>query len=81
MVNSDMANFKGVIDDLMSNDPLEYGGKVTIQGDLKQKKSWMGVPYRSNATKTTYHAPGDGASDEEKQDWNYLINNFLKPRK
>ena len=75
--DSDMDNFKNATDELMSNDPLEYAGKVTVLGDLKQKKSWKGVPYRSDQTNTTYHAPGEDASDKEKQDWNTLVNSIL----
>jgi len=75
--DKDMANFQNATDELMSNDPLEYAGKVTILGDLKQKKSWKGVPYRSDQTNTSYHAPGQDASDKEKQDWNSLVNSIL----
>ena len=74
---TDMVEFKNTIDNLMGNDPFEFGGKVTIKGDLKQKKSWMGVPYRSNVTTTTYHAPGEDASDEEEQNWINLVNSIL----
>jgi len=75
--DTDMAEFKNAIDNLMGNDPEEFGGKVTIKNDLKQKKEWRGVPYKSNVTKTTYHAPGEDASDEEKQNWNSLVNSIL----
>ncbi|MFH1296404.1 MAG: RHS repeat-associated core domain-containing protein [Bacteroidota bacterium] len=75
--DTDMSEFKSIIDNLMTNDSEEFGGKVTVKGDLKQKKSWMGVPYKSNVTKTTYHAPGEDASDEEKQNWNNLVNSIL----
>jgi len=46
--DTDMAEFKNAIDNLMGNDPEEFGGKVTIKNDLKQKKEWRGVPYKSN---------------------------------
>jgi RHS repeat-associated protein len=75
--DKDMANFKNATDVLMSNDPLEYAGRVTIQGDLKQKKSWIGVPYGLNVTKTTYHAPGEDASSEDMESWNSLVNSIL----
>lgn len=72
-----MANFKREIDKITSNDPFEYGGKVTIKGDLKKKVSWKGVPYKSDDKSTTYYAPGDDASDEEKENWNKLVNSIL----
>ncbi|WP_372933392.1 RHS repeat-associated core domain-containing protein [Mariniphaga sediminis] len=75
--DTDMSEFKSITDNLMTNDSEEYGGKVTIKGDLKQKKSWKGVPYKSNVTNTTYHAPGEDASDEDKQNWNNLVNSIL----
>jgi hypothetical protein len=75
--DKDMANFKYATEKLISNDPLEYPGKVTVLDDLKQKKSWKGVPYKSDQTNTTYHAPGEDASDKEKRDWDNLINSFL----
>jgi hypothetical protein len=77
--DEDMANFKDITDNLTANDPLDRPGKVTILADFKPKKSktWMGVPYKSNITKTTYNAPGKDASDEEKENWNNLVNRLL----
>ena len=77
--DSDMANFKNTTDELEANNPMEYAGKVTILDDFKPKKSksWIGVPYKSNVTKTTYNAPGRDASDEEKENWNNLVNRLL----
>ena len=74
-LDADMAKFKSITDNLMSNDSEEFGGKVTIKGNLKQKTTWKGVPYKEN---TTYHAPGENASDEEKQNWNSWVNSILK---
>jgi len=75
--DTDMTEFKSIIDNLMTNDSEEYGGKVTIKDDLKQKKSWKGVPYKPNVTNSTYHAPGEDASDEDKQNWSNLVNSIL----
>ncbi len=75
--DSDMNEFKNIIDNLMANDSEEFGGKVTIKGDLKQKKTWKGVPYKSGVNKSTYYAPGEDASEEEKQNWNNLVNSIL----
>lgn len=75
--DTDMSEFKSIIDNLMTNHSEEYGGKVTIKDDLKQKRSWKGVAYKSNVTKTTYHAPGEEASDGDKQNWSNLVNSIL----
>lgn len=77
--DDDMAEFKDITDNLTANDPIDRPSKVTILDDLRPKKtkSWMGIPYKSNVTKTTYNAPGEDASDEEKENWNNLVNRIL----
>jgi RHS repeat-associated protein len=75
--DADMLEFKQITDNLMQNDPDEYGGKVRIYGNLKKKENWKGFPYRSNVTSTTYYAPGEDASEEEKNQWYRLLNSIL----
>ena len=79
--DADMAEFKSITDNLIANDSEEYAGVVTIKDDLKQKKTWKGIPYKSSVTSTTYHAPGEDATDEEKQIWNALVFSILNQNK
>jgi RHS repeat-associated protein len=72
-----MSEFKTITDNLMANDPEELGGVVSVKNDLKAGKSWKGTPYKSDQTKTTYYAPGEDASEEEKKTWNNLVNSLL----
>ena len=47
----------------MVNDPLEFGGVVEVYDDLTQERNWMGIPYRSDATKATYRFDAAYSSD------------------
>jgi hypothetical protein len=75
--DTDMAAFKQITDDLTDNDPLDFGGKVTIKNDLKQKRINLGIPYKAGSTKTTYEAPDEDASDEEKQNFQSFVSRLL----
>jgi hypothetical protein len=72
-----MSEFKTITDNLMANDPDEFGGVVRVKNDLKEGKSWKGTPYKLDQTKTTYKAPGENASEVEKKKWNDLVNRLL----
>jgi len=81
MYDNDIANMYTIIDNLMSNDPEEIGGKTYVIDDLKQGQNWAGIPFKSDQTKTTYYIPGENASEEGKQNWNNFVNSILRRNK
>ena len=73
----DMIAFKLATDILEALDEEEFGGKVTITDDLVRNEEHKGAPYSADETVVTYHAPGENATEEEKNVWNELVTNLL----